>query len=707
MTESYTVKDIQVLNGLEAVRKRPGMYIGGTSREGMHQLVWETLDNAVDEALNGYCDRIEVVLGADGSVSVEDWGRGIPIDKHPVTGKNTVETIFCHLHAGGKFDERAYKVAGGLHGVGASVVNALSERLVVEVRRGGSRYVQEFSRGEPRNRLRKVGPAEGSGTKVTFWPDPEIFGDRTLSKSVIRERVETKAFLLAGLTIKLRDEAEDTELLGAATNDCVGVGLPRTPIRGRSACGPMAGTDGSTQIRTDGDLCESTATGSGDGADSDDNSSLTETNRNHSGEETFYYPGGILDYLGKLVEGQELVEAQPFHFPHSNDLRLEVAMTWTLDTASRVLSFVNSIPTPGGGTHETGFRNGVTRAVRTYIEKRNGIPKGIKGISADDVREGLVAVVSLYIQGNLEFQGQTKDKLNSPVAQQVEPLVRTAVENWLHQNPTQAAAIVNRVVLAAQARTASRAARDEVTRKAATRRLTLPGKLADCSSTSRDDTELFIVEGDSAGGSSKQARDRRFQAVLPIRGKILNVEQASDVKLKANKEIQSLVQSIGTGMGRLFDYSKLRYGRIVINTDADVDGHHIATLLLTFFYRYMPELIAKGHVYLADPPLYRIRVGSGKKHQIQYVYSDREKEQLLKKRTGKDVEVQRFKGLGEMDAGTLKSTTMDPATRSMLRVNLDSLDRTSQTFDTLMGKDVRKRFIFIKENALEVRDLDI
>ncbi|MEW6351539.1 MAG: DNA topoisomerase IV subunit B [Thermodesulfobacteriota bacterium] len=702
MTESYTVKDIQVLNGLEAVRKRPGMYIGGTSREGMHQLVWEILDNAVDEALNGYCDRIEVVLAADGSVSVEDWGRGIPLAKHPVTGKNTVETIFCHLHAGGKFDERAYKVAGGLHGVGASVVNALSERLVVEVRRGGSRYVQEFSRGEPRNRLRRVGQAEGTGTKVTFWPDPEIFGDRTFSKSVIRERVEIKSFLIAGLTIRLRDETDGTEPLGAGNR------VDLSP----SGSSAMAGSVGSTHMDPpdfgQGRTASDPAAGSADETESEDNSSPVEDGSTRGGkEETFYYPGGILDYLAKLVAGQESVEAQPFHFPHSNDLRLEVAMTWTLDTASRVLSFVNSIPTPAGGTHETGFRNGVTRALRTYVEKRNGLPKGIKGISAEDVREGLVAVISLYIQGNLEFQGQTKEKLNSPVAQQVEPLVRTAFENWLHQNPTQAAAIVNRVVLAAQARSASRAARDEVTRKAATRRLTLPGKLADCSSASRDDTELFIVEGDSAGGSSKQARDRRFQAVLPIRGKILNVEQASDEKLKANKEIQSLVQSIGTGMGRSFDYSKLRYGRIVINTDADVDGHHIATLLLTFFYRYMPELIAKGHVYLADPPLYRIRIGAGKKHEIRYVYSDREKEQLLKKRNGKDVEVQRFKGLGEMDAGTLKSTTMDPTTRSMLKVSVHDLDRTSQTFDTLMGKDVRKRFTFIKENALEVRDLDI
>ncbi|MBM3302597.1 MAG: DNA topoisomerase IV subunit B, partial [Deltaproteobacteria bacterium] len=362
---------------------------------------------------------------------------------------------------------------------------------------------------------------------------------------------------------------------------------------------------------------------------------------------------------------------------------------------------------PSGGTHETAFRNGVTRAVRGYIEKRNSLPKGVKGITGEDVREGLVAVLSVYLSGNLEFQGQTKERLNSAAAQQVEPLMRTAFETWLHQNPSQASAISARVVLAAQARTASRAAREEVTRKAATRRLTLPGKLADCSSPSRDDTELFIVEGDSAGGSSKQARDRRFQAVLPVRGKILNVEQASSDKLKANKEIQSLVQSIGTGMGKTFDYSRLRYGKIIINTDADVDGHHIATLLLTFFYRYMKPLVDQGHVYLAMPPLYRIRTGSGKKTKVSYVFTDAEKDKILRQSNGKEIDIQRFKGLGEMDAQTLKSTTMDPATRSMLRVSVPDAARIDQVLDVLMGKDVRKRFTFIKEHAEEIQDLDI
>ncbi len=634
MSDSYTVKDIQVLKGLEAIRKRPGMYIGDTGTNGLHQLVWEVLDNSVDEALNGHCDRINVVLGSDGSVTVEDSGRGIPVGKHPTTGKNTVETIFCNLHAGGKFDEDAYKVAGGLHGVGASVVNALSDLLVVEVKRHGTRYVQEFSRGEPTSRLVKSGSARGTGTKVTFRPDPEIFTDPDFSSELIRERLETKAFLIAGLKVKLKDEIE---------------GL----------------------------------------------------------SDTFMFPGGIKDFLAKLMENRGPIDAQPFHFRHDNDLRVEMVMTWTAETSGRIMSFVNSIPTPNGGTHENGFRNGITRALRTYIEKRNGLPKGIKSVSAEDVREGLVAVLSVYLQGNLEFQGQTKERLNSPVAQQVEPLVRSAFETWLHQNPTQAAAITGRVVLAAQARTASRAARDEVTRKAATRRLTLPGKLADCSSPSRDTTELFIVEGDSAGGSSKQARDRKFQAILPLRGKILNVEQASAEKLKANKEIQSLIQSIGTGIGKGFDYSRLRYGKIIINTDADVDGHHIATLLLTFFYRFLPELVLRGHVYLAVPPLYRMRIGGGKKARISYVFSDEEKDKLLKGKNGKNVEIQRFKGLGEMDAGTLKSTTMDPSTRIVLRMGVDDEARTDQVFDTLMGKDVRKRFAFIKEHAREVQDLDI
>lgn len=634
MNGSYTVDDIQVLKGLEAVRKRPGMYIGGTGLDGLHQLLWELIDNSVDEALNGHCTRIDVWLGADGSISVADQGRGIPVENHPTTGKNTVETIFCNLHAGGKFDDDAYKVAGGLHGVGASVVNALSEKMVVEIKRNGFRHVQEFERGKAVTSLQQRETVRGTGTKVTFLPDSEIFPDRAFSKELIRERLRIKAFLIAGLQIRLQDEEERTT-------------------------------------------------------------------------EIFHYPGGVTDFLSHLVGDRPLIDAQPFHYRYDNGLRLELVMAWTAATSTSILSFVNSIPTPAGGTHETAFRNGVTRAIRTYIEKRNGLPRGLKGVAAEDVREGLVAVVSVYLNGNLEFQGQTKERLNSPVAQQIEPLVRTALETWLHQNPTQAAAVTARVVLAAQARTASRAARDEVNRKSATRRLTLPGKLADCSSPSRDETELFIVEGDSAGGSSKQARDRRFQAVLPIRGKILNVEQASGEKLKANREIQSLVQSIGTGMGKAFDYSRLRYGKIIINTDADVDGHHIATLLLTFFYRHLGQLVAKGHVYLAMPPLYRIRIGSGKKGAVRYVFTDTEKDKILKQRNGKDIEVQRFKGLGEMDSGTLKGTTMDPATRTLLKVSIDDAAKTDDVVDTLMGKDVRKRFIFIKEHAREIRDLDI
>ncbi|MFH1112593.1 MAG: DNA gyrase subunit B [Pseudomonadota bacterium] len=634
MGDLYTVDDIQVLKGLEAVRKRPGMYIGGTGPQGLHQLVWEVVDNSVDEALNGHCKHMNVVLNPDGSITVSDNGRGIPVEEHPVTGKNTVETIFCNLHAGGKFDDDAYKVAGGLHGVGASVVNALSERMEVEVKRNGFTYAQEFRRGTAVSELRKLKSARGTGTTVTFKPDPEIFHDLTFSKELIRERLQIKAFLIAGLKIRLIDESE-------------GVG------------------------------------------------------------EEFVYPEGIRDFLKHLVNDRPTIDAQPFHYQSDNGLRLEVCMAWTADTSSRILSFVNSIPTPNGGTHEAAFRNGITRAVRTYMEKRNGLPKGVKGITAEDVREGLVAVVSVYLTGNLEFQGQTKERLNSSEAHQIDPVIRTAFETWLHQNPSQAAAITNRVVLAAQARTASRAARDEVTRKAATRRLTLPGKLADCSSTSRDRTELFIVEGDSAGGSSKQARDRKTQAILPIRGKILNVEQASLDKLKANREIQSLIQSIGTGIGKAFDYSRLRYGKIIINTDADVDGHHIATLLLTFFYRYLEPLVERGHVYLAMPPLYRIRVGSGKKTQVHYVFSDREKEKLLKRSNGKEAEIQRFKGLGEMDAKTLKSTTMDPESRTILRVSVQDAARTNEVFDTLMGRDVRKRFLFIKEHAREIQDLDI
>jgi DNA gyrase subunit B/topoisomerase-4 subunit B len=634
MSDSYTVKDIQVLKGLEAIRKRPGMYIGGTGSQGLHQLLWETLDNAVDEALNGHCDEIEVRLTQEGAIQVRDTGRGIPVEKHPVTGKNTVETIFCNLHAGGKFDEYAYKVAGGLHGVGASVVNALSEYLEVEVRRNGKRYVQKFSRGNPTTGLTRKGQALGTGTTVTFLPDEQIFETLEFSVDLIRERLQTKAYLIAGLKVRLI---------------------------------------------------------------------LDETSQ----EETFVYPRGISDYLAGLTRDKSPLNIEPFQFSYDNGIRVNLVMTWTEDTSGRVMSFVNSIPTPAGGTHEIAFKNGVTKALRSYVERKDGLPKGIKGISSEDAREGMYAALSVYLQGNLEFQGQTKERLNSPVARQIEPLIKTALENWLHRNPSQASLIINRVILAVQARNASRAAREEVTRKAATRRLTLPGKLADCSSTSRDNTELFIVEGESAGGSSKQARDRKFQAILPLRGKILNVEQASRDKLRSNKEIQSLIQSIGTGIGRDFDYSRLRYGKIIINTDADVDGHHIATLLLTFFYRHMKELMLRGHVYLAAPPLYKITVGSGKKAKVNYVFSDREKNEIVKSKNGKKVDIQRFKGLGEMDASSLKRTTMDPGSRKLLRISVDDPQRAEWVFDTLMGKDAKKRYNFIKERARDVEDLDV
>lgn len=634
MTASYTVKDIQVLKGLEAVRKRPGMYIGNTGLEGLHQLLWEIVDNCVDEALNGHCNLIEVAMLHEGRISVRDNGRGIPTEKHPTTGKNTVETIFCNLHAGGKFDDDVYKVAGGLHGVGASVVNALSESMIVEIERDGYRYTQDFARGNPKGGLKKVGETQSTGTTVVFRPDHLVFGQTTFSSELVQERLRTKAFLITGLRIRFRDELRSLD-------------------------------------------------------------------------EMFCYPAGIQDFLEHVLRERQALDTQPIYVRHENDIRLEVAMTWTADTSTRILSFVNSIPTPGGGTHDTAFRNGVHRALKAYLEKRNGLPKGVKGISGEDVREGLVAIVSVFLHGNLEFQGQTKDRLNSPVAGQVEPILRNALENWLHQNPAQAGVVTNRILLAAQARLAARTAREEVTRKSATRRLTLPGKLADCSLSTRDATELFIVEGDSAGGSSKQARDRRFQAVLPIRGKILNVEQASGDKLKNNREIQSLVQSMGTGMGHGFDYSRLRYGKIIINTDADVDGHHISTLLLTFFYRHLPELMRRGHIFLALPPLYRIRVGAGKKVKIHYVFSDAEKEKLLQSRNAKDVEIQRFKGLGEMDAPTLKATTMDPTTRTILKVGVHDEYQTNDLVDTLMGKDVRKRFLFIKEHAQEIQNLDV
>ena len=633
MTTSYTSRDIQVLKGLAPVRLRPGMFIGNTSSTGLHHLFTEALDNAVDEALNGYCDRIHIAIGADNSITVTDNGRGIPIDKHRQSRKNTLETIMTSLHSGGKFSTKSYKVSGGLHGVGISVVNALSEFMQVTSRRDGVEWQQNFARGKKKSKLEDLGPTRKRGTTVMFRPDPDIFKDVVFNPKTIKEQAKAKAFLTRGLTIVVDDQINGTI-------------------------------------------------------------------------DRFYFEEGIRNYIEDLVRGKEIVTEAPFYFNYDNDLRLEMVLWWTATPDRALYSYANSVYTSGGGSHENGFRHGLTRAVREYMSRQNNQLKKIKGITGEDVREGMVAVLSVFVSGNLEFQGQTKERLNSDIQPQVETVVKDAFENYLFHNRTAAEAIIERIVLAAQAREASRQARQSVRRKSATRRLTLPGKLADCTSNKVKETELFIVEGDSAGGSSKQARDRRFQAVLPLRGKILNVEQASADKIRKNKEIQSLSRCIGTGVGDQFDYSRLRYGKIFINCDADVDGFHISTLLLTFFYRYMQELIEKGHIYLAQPPLYRIQIREKKKKSVRYVYREADKDKLLERYSANAISIQRFKGLGEMNAAELKKTTMDPKSRTALQVTVEDAARTNEAFETLLGREPAKRYAFIQENAVFVREID-
>ena len=633
MTTSYTSRDIQVLKGLAPVRLRPGMFIGNTSSTGLHHLFTEALDNAVDEALNGYCDRIHIAIGADNSITVTDNGRGIPIDKHRQSRKNTLETIMTSLHSGGKFSTKSYKVSGGLHGVGISVVNALSEFMQVTSRRDGVEWQQNFARGKKKSKLEDLGPTRKRGTTVMFRPDPDIFKDVVFNPKTIKEQAKAKAFLTRGLTIVVDDQINGTI-------------------------------------------------------------------------DRFYFEEGIRNYIEDLVKGKEIVTEAPFYFNYDNDLRLEMVLWWTATPDRALYSYANSVYTSGGGSHENGFRHGLTRAVREYMSRQNNQFKKMKGITGEDVREGLVAVLSVFVSGNLEFQGQTKERLNSDIQPQVETVVKDAFENYLFHNRTAAEAIIERIVLAAQAREASRQARQSVRRKSATRRLTLPGKLADCTSNKVKETELFIVEGDSAGGSSKQARDRRFQAVLPLRGKILNVEQASADKIRKNKEIQSLSRCIGTGVGDQFDYSRLRYGKIFINCDADVDGFHISTLLLTFFYRYMQELIEKGHIYLAQPPLYRIQIREKKKKSVRYVYREADKDKLLERYSANAISIQRFKGLGEMNAAELKKTTMDPKSRTALQVTVEDAARTNEAFETLLGREPAKRYAFIQENAVFVREID-
>jgi DNA gyrase subunit B len=630
--KKYTAKDITVLEGLEPVRKRPGMYIGGVDSVGLHHLLWEVLDNSVDEAMNGHCDKVTVTLHKNGqTATVADNGRGIPVDVHPKYKRPALELILTTLHAGGKFENQNYYHSGGLHGVGASVVTALASSLTADVKRDGFHWEQDFARGVATGKLKKLGPARGSGTTITFTPDAQIFPNTTFKPAVIRERLEARSYLHRGLTLVFENEVDKQS-------------------------------------------------------------------------ETFHHDRGIAEYIEKLIaDGGKQQVAEPFYADRKDGFIIECVLAWTEATEERILSFVNGIPTPSGGAHENGLRNGVTKAVRNYLSVQNLIPKGLT-IAAEDIREGVVAILSLYVQ-QPQFQGQTKDRLNNPeVTAPIDNFVRTGLENFLLTNPTPAKAIASRVILAARARTASRAAAESVQRKSAvSHRLNLPGKLADCSSTDPGESELFIVEGDSAGGSAKQGRDREFQAILPLRGKVLNAEQASTSKVLSNKELNDVISALGCGAGKDFDPAKLRYNKVCLLMDADSDGHHICTLLLTFFYRQLPELIRLGHVFIAQPPLYKIELGK----EVHWAVDDAERDRVLATANGKATTVQRFKGLGEMNPSTLQQTTLDPAKRMLLRVEVRNASQAEATIQTLMGKEVEPRFRFIMEHAPKVEEVDV
>ncbi|MBK6516992.1 MAG: type IIA DNA topoisomerase subunit B [Polyangiaceae bacterium] len=635
-TTSYTAGDIEVLEGLEPVRQRPAMYIGGTDARGYHHLLWEIVDNAIDEAMNGYATRIDVVLDADHKgASVKDDGRGIPVDVHPKHKKPALELILCTLHAGGKFGQKNYSVSGGLHGVGSSVVNALSEELDVVVLRDGFEHSQSFSRGTPKAKLKQGAATRKHGTLVHFRPDSLIFGPKlAFDPELVVEHLESKAYLHGGLVIHFLDKAT------GATKE-------------------------------------------------------------------LHHPNGIADFLPKLIATRGKAQAHRGQFVHTEEregeLKLDVALAWTESTETVVRSYANSIRTPDGGTHEAGLNAAVVKAVRAFIETKKVQVKGVT-LTAEDIREGMVALISVYVS-NPQFQGQTKDRLNNPeVAGGVEGVVRPALEQWLLENGTIGEAIVMRSILAARAREARREATQQVLRKTAiSHRLNLPGKLADCSSTDPAESELFLVEGDSAGGSAKQGRDRRTQAILPLRGKVLNAEQATAAKVRENRELQDIVNALGCGIGNDFDVTKLRYGRIFLLMDADSDGQHISTLLLTFFYRHLRGLLEHGHIYIALPPLFRVDAGK----ETFWALDERERDRILAK-LPKNVkpEISRFKGLGEMPAEDLKATTLDPRRRRALRVTIDNVLETERIMSELMGKDAQARFRFIMENAAQA-ELDV
>ena len=632
--QNYDASQIQVLEGLEAVRKRPGMYIGSTSSRGLHHLVYEIVDNSIDEALAGYCKNIKVYIHKDNSVTVVDDGRGMPVGIHPKMGKPTVEVIMTVLHAGGKFGGGGYKVSGGLHGVGASVVNALSELCEVIVTRDGYVWKQSYKRGAVLTGLERIGEAEGSGTKVHFKPDHEIFEETEYDFEILSQRLRELAFLNKGINITLIDERED-------------------------------------EVK----------------------------------EEVYHYEGGIKSFVSYLNRNKEVLHDEPIYVEGLKDgIAVEVSLQYHDGFNENIFTFANNIDTVEGGTHLAGFKTALTRVMNDYGRRFGHLKESDKNLSGDDIREGLTAVVSVKIS-EPQFEGQTKTKLgNSEVRSAVDSISGEGISTFLEENPEVGKIIIEKALLASRAREAARRAR-ELTRQSVLERNSLPGKLADCSSKDPKECEIYIVEGDSAGGSAKQGRDRKFQAILPLRGKIMNVEKQRLDKILGSDTIRSMVTAIGAGIGPEFDIEKIRYNRIIIMTDADVDGAHIRTLLLTFFYRYMRDLVEQGHVYIAQPPLYKISKGK----QERYAYSDAAADEIIEEFGGKDssVNVQRYKGLGEMNAGQLWETTMDPESRILLRADIEDAMVADEIFTILMGDKVEPRREFIQKNAKNVSNLDI
>ncbi|GAA5346743.1 DNA gyrase subunit B [Planifilum fimeticola] len=631
---NYDETQIQVLEGLEAVRRRPGMYIGSTSSRGLHHLVWEVVDNSIDEALAGRCDAIWVTIHPDNSVTVTDNGSGIPVGIHPKMGKPAVEVVMTTLHAGGKFGGDGYTFSGGLHGVGVSVVNALSEWLEVEVKREGKIHRQRYRRGVPETELQVVGTTDETGTRVTFKPDPEIFTETTeYDYEVLQNRLRELAFLNRGVYISLTDE------------------------------------------------------------------------RGEGKSQEFKYDGGIISFVEHLNRNRDTLHAPPIYIQGERDgIFAEIALQYNDSYASNIYSFANNIHTYEGGTHEAGFKSALTRVINDYARRNNLLKDNDSNLTGDDVREGLTAIISVKIP-DPQFEGQTKTKLGNSEARTVtESVFADRFYTFLEENPSVAKRIISKAVTAARAREAARKARELTRRKNALEVSSLPGKLADCTSRNAEISELFLVEGDSAGGTAKQGRDRMFQAILPLRGKILNVEKARLDKALSNDEIRTIITALGTGIGEDFNIAKARYHKVIIMTDADVDGAHIRTLLLTFFYRYMRPLIEEGYVYIAQPPLYKISQGK----TIRYAYSDREKERIVQEMQAKGkVEIQRYKGLGEMNATQLWETTMDPESRTLLQVSLQDAIDADHVFETLMGDKVEPRREFIQEYARQVRNLDV